>query len=236
MARLSPAQVRTRLAFDYSVMLGLRSGALGAVLPFVSDEALKDGREATPQEGNAGRARLYLIEYRFPILISATRTIPSVRVKLDLLGGGSYPDSSPIVTCLGAPFPWSPHVHPASGLVCRGDGWENAKGKILAAHLVVHVMRLFNFDEPYKEHYGGWNPPAIEYWRRVLGTRPLHPDLHYPVLPAKITHAAEDASNGFRPVGEGIPALPEARRFRPSVDAHFQPVLQDDDQNDFRPL
>ncbi|MGB8294690.1 MAG: hypothetical protein WCG85_04620 [Polyangia bacterium] len=124
-------------------------------------------------------------------------------MKLDLLAGGNYPFSDPAAICLGAPLPWSPHFHPSSGTVCLGDAWRSAQGRMLAGQIVVHIMRLLNFDEPDQERYGGWNPPAVRYWRSILGTRPLHPDLQYPVLPAEVTHALYDANSRFQPIGDG---------------------------------
>jgi hypothetical protein len=237
MPRLSPSDVRSRLRYDYTVMLGLRSDALGPVRPFVSDDDLCKGREASPEDGEAGRVRLYLVEYRFPILIGAGKTMPSASVKFDLLATTNYPFSDPAVTCVSRPFPWSPHVHPTAGIVCLGEGWKNARGGLLAAHLAAHVMRLLNYDEPYQEHYGGWNPPAVAYWRSDLHTRPLNPKLSYPVLPSDITHATEDACGDFQPFMEGTDVA-SAGEFEPvSDDAIFEPaVVQDADDGDFRPL
>jgi hypothetical protein len=237
MARLIPSELRSRLAFDYSVMLGLRSDALGPVRPFVSDDDLCKGNEASPEAGETGRVRLYLVEYRFPILIGAGKTTPSATVKFDLLAGTNYPFSAPTVSCVSTPFPWSPHVHPTGGIVCLGNAWGSARGEVLAAHLVSHVMRLLNCDEPYQEHYGGWNPPAVAYWRRVLHTRPLNSKLCYPVLPSNVTHATEEARSDFRCLMEDADVV-QAGEFEPvSVEATFEPaVVQDADNGDFRPL
>ena len=43
---------------------------------------------------------------------------------------------------------------------------------MLAAQLVVHLMRLLNWDEPDRgAHYTGWSPTASRYWRDVLKGR-----------------------------------------------------------------
>jgi hypothetical protein len=208
----------------------------------VSDEALRAGLEATPEECEAGRAGLIIVEYCFPILIGAGKTTPLVRAKFDLLAGGNYPYSAPAATCLGAPLPWSPHVHPTSGTVCLGDGWAHARGRMLAAQLVVHVMRLLNCDEPDRgSDYGGWNPPAAHYWRAVLGRRPLNPDLLYPVLPADVTHAVDDENSGFRVASAGATSNDSllgvpAGIFEPiSLDAIFLPA-SDPDGGGFQPF
>jgi hypothetical protein len=108
---------------------------------------------------------------------------------------------------------------------------------MLAAQLVVHVMRLFNCDEPDREHYGGWNPAAVQYWRTVLGTRPLNPDLRYPVLPAEVTHAVDDDSSAFRPAGEGSAFGPSLGLFEPiSLDGIFEPLARDVDVGAFQAI
>ncbi|MDB4931674.1 MAG: hypothetical protein JWM10_4158 [Myxococcaceae bacterium] len=209
MARLNPAQLRTRLAFDHSVIRGLTAA------DHVTVRAFADGRherEVTLTEGEAGLATRYLAEYRFPILTGPGPTTDRALVRFDLLAGGNYPFSEPVVEVLSRPRPWTPHVHPSSGAVCLGGGWRRAQGRMLAAHLVVHVMHLLNFDEPAPDAgYSGWNGEAISYWRGKLGLRPLHPGLPYPVLPAEVTHrvaapgtefvalsVASDADDGFR--------------------------------------
>jgi hypothetical protein len=239
MARLSPAELRTRLGFDNKVMRALHSECLGPVRPFVSHQAFLAGTEATQSEGEAGRVGFYTAEYRFPILIGPGPTTPKVTVMFDLLAGGNYPFSNPAATCIGAPFPWSPHFHPTSGIVCLGSGWRAARGRMLAGQLVVHIARLLNFDEPDQEGYGGWNPPAVKYWRSVLRTRPLHPNLRYPILPADVTHAVDDADCGFRAsdrlqAADGF--LASGAVFAPvQSDMTFLPVV-DGDSGDLRPL
>jgi hypothetical protein len=237
MGRLSPAESRSRLAFDFQVVQGLRSDHLGPINPFVSEQTLRAGSVATPVEGAAGLVRLYLVEYRFPVLVGEGKTTPTVKAKFDLLAGANYPYSRPSVTCIGAPLPWSPHVQPGSGSVCLGEGWELAQGHMLAGQLIVHVMRLLNCDEPDREHgYGGWNPPAVRYWRTVLKTRPLNPDLRYPILPADITHAVDEPSSAFRPVVDLSPVL-ETPLFDPvPMESAFLALDREEDGEEFRPL
>ena len=237
MSQLSPARLLSRLVLDYRVMCGLNSDSLGPIRAFISRGDMLAGIEATKEDGEAGRGRLYKVEYRLPILIGPGQTRQTVTVVFDLLAGGNYPFSAPTAMCFGTPFPWSPHVHPASGTICLGEGWTGARGQVLAAHLVVHVMRLFNCDEPDREHYGGWNPAAIHYWRTVLGRRPLNPDLRYPVLPADITHAVDDNSSVFRSAGEvSVVNVPPGLFEALLPDEIFQPLAGDTDAGEFQPL
>lgn len=77
---------------------------------------------------------------------------------------------------------------------------------MLAAQLLVHVMRLLNWDEPDRgAHYVGWTPAAARYWRDVLHARPISPDLEYPVLPAEITHGVESEDSGFQAIASFTP-------------------------------
>lgn len=200
MSRHTPAQLRTRLAFDYRVIRGLTSTD-HVVIKAAALTTERREREVTIEEGEAGLATRYFAEYRFPILTGPGPTTDRAIVRFDLLAGGNYPYTDPVVEVLSQPRPWTPHVHPVSGSVCIGDGWKRSRGRTLAAHLIVHVMHLFNFDEPEPDPtYRGWNGQAISYWRNMLGLRPLHPALPYPVLPADITHGVAASGSDFVPL------------------------------------
>lgn len=211
MASLTPVELRSRLAFDYRVMMGLRSPALGAVRAFASEADLRAGREVTTAQGERGGAVLYLVEYRFPILTGPGQTVEGATARFNLLAGPNYPYSRPTVEVVSRPLPWSPHVLPGPGTVCLGEGWVLARGRMLAGQLVGHVMHLLNFDEPDRgPGYHGFSTEAIKYWREVLGGRPLHPDLPYPLLPSAITHGVAEAEAEFRAVsGDGLSTLSE---------------------------
>lgn len=199
MGKLDPKQLRSRLAFDHRVATSLVSPALGPVTAYTSADA--GGREVSPEEGAAGAATCFVVEYRFPVLAGAGKHTPVTRVRFDLLAGGNYPFSAPVPQVLSRPLPWSPHVHPANGFVCLGAGWARARGRMLLGELIVHVMRILNCDEPDRgPDYVGWNADAIRYWRTVLGRKPLHPDLAYPDLPAEVTHGVTDPATAFTPV------------------------------------
>ena len=228
MARLTPALQRSRLAFDYRTTRALVAPALGAVRAYRAEDDLRARREVTPDDGAAGQAVLYVVEYRLPVLVGPDTTVPAVTVRFNLLDGGNYPYSTPAAAVTSRPTPWSPHVHPATGLVCLGEGWPLAAGRMLFAQLVVHVLRLLNCDEPDRDpSYVGWNAAAIHYWRTVLHRRPLHPDLEYPRLPAELTHRGARVDATFRPVGEAAPVF-APDDFRPA-DAADEDADEDTD-------
>lgn len=225
MARLSPQELRSRLAFDWKVVRGLRSPALGPVRGFVSADDVRRGDDATDADGEAGRVTIYRIDLQFPILTGPGPTTPSALCHFDLLAGGNYPFSTPAASLVSRPLPWSPHVHPTTGTVCLGEGWARARGRVLAAQLVVHVMHLLNCDEPDRGPlYVGWNAEAIRYWRSTLGGKPLHPNLAYPVLPAEITHGIEDPEASFAAASGAAPVLAAASAFVAAAETALAPA------------
>ncbi len=212
MGRLDQAGLRSRLAFDWKVLRDMRSAHLGAVRAFASADEARANRDLTARDAEAGMATCYQVEYRLHIPVGPGQFVPAAFVWFDLLAGGNYPFTPPAVTCVSQPLPWSPHVNSGNGFVCLGDAWPRAQGRMLAAQLVVHLMRLLNWDEPDRgAHYVGWSPTASRYWREVLGGRPISPDLEYPVLPAGLTHGVEDEDTGFQAL----------TTFRPLVDEGF---------------
>lgn len=200
MPRLTPAELASRLALDYRAVVGLSREALGEIRAW--NAASPTARELGAAEGEVGRAALYAVEYRFPHLVGRGQTSDSAVAVFDLLTGGNYPYSDPAVAFVSRPLPWSPHVHPSTGTVCLGDAWKNAGGTMLLAHLVVHVARIINFDEPGAYGSGAhWNASAVEFWKASLSGGPYVRDLRYPRLPVAITHGVADQSTAFRPVG-----------------------------------
>lgn len=194
---LSPHELRGRLGLDYEAVTGMTGASLGRVRAFDGMQNLRAGREVTEAEGRRGLATHYAVEYRFPFLIAPGRTHRAATAVFDLQAMGNYPCSDPIVTLVSRPLPYSHRVNPSTGAVCIGPGWERARGNMLLAHLVVHVARLINFDEPVNAELG-YSRAAHEFWRRVLGWRPYLPDLVYPVLPAHVSHGVDDAEALFR--------------------------------------
>src|SRR5262249_50449667 len=93
------------------------------------------------------------------------------------------------------------------GAICLGELWTQARGAMTLGHLIVHICKLLNFDEPDREpSYGGWNPAAVNYWRTVLKRQPITKGLVYPTLPAEVTHAID---------------IPQRLMFKPAAAAAF---------------
>ena len=229
MASLTSAELADRLALDYRSTIVLQSRALASVRAIKSESDLCAGRDVTRDEGEAGRAALYLVDYAFPILVGPGPTTPRALVRFDLLAGGNYPYSQPSVAVTSRPLPWSPHVRPSTGSVCLGEGWARAQGGMLLCLLVRHVMRLFNYDEPQRDPgYVGWNGAAVQYWRSALGGKPLHADLPYPVMATEVTHGVEDQAAAFQGVSQ-------EELFR-RIDIDFKAIHQPLGASGFRPL
>lgn len=205
-ARLTPAELAGRLAFDFRVMEALASPYLNAPRAFASERDARAGRALTAAEGRAGRGAIYLVEYRFPMAKNPTERLVRATARFDLLAGGNYPFSPPAVQMVSAPIPFSNRVHAQTGAVCTGSVWSDAEGEMLLAQLVVHAMRLLNFDEPSRGAPSDtFNAVALEYWRRTLGGAPLNPGFDYPTLPPELTHAVRPPRALFRPAAPSCP-------------------------------
>lgn len=200
MPALSPQELRRRLAFDAKVAGGLHSQYL-SVRGYTSLENVRAGKVSSPTDAEAGRVVLYEATYAFPMLADEGRSLERAVARFDLLAGGSYPLSAPSVQIVSQPLPWSPHIHRQTGSFCIGSGWNQARGKMLLAQLMVHLMRILNFDEP-RHSDAGYCQPAYGYWASTLKYGPLHPELVYPVLPAAITHCVPERPAGFRPLAD----------------------------------
>lgn len=215
MPSLTPALLASRLAFDWEVVSAMAWPKECTVTGYASMEDIKRGRAATDADGKAGRVTVYAADYRFPMLAGPTGRLHHARIVFNLLAGGSYPFSAPLAQVVSRPLPWSTHIAPGSGVVCLGEGWGKARGKILAAQLVVHCMKCLNTDEPDRGRlYGGYIPEAHRFWREQLGGKPLN-DLAYPELPLRLTHGiAVDAAILFEDLGQaaagGAPLFEEA--------------------------
>lgn len=186
MARLTPEELRSRLALDYRAMRTLRGVALGPVEAFVSPLDLALGREADDAKGLRGVVTVYRVEFRFPMLRSPGSLLHRARAVFEVPSHG-YPFESPRVCFETDAIPFSPHIRQDVGIVCLGGAWPEARGNWLLANLVVHVMKLANFDEPCTRD--GFSYEAVRYAREVLRGRPLNPDLDYPVLDERVTHS-----------------------------------------------
>jgi hypothetical protein len=136
-------------------------------------------------------AAYYLVNYNVRSLVGPAKYHTGFDVVFDLVSQKSYPEERSgssisaggiVATCASHPKPWSPHFLGSSGTVCRGSIWQGAQHTLLA-HVIIHVARLLNWDEPMDHVYGGWNPKAVEWWRKNLNSRPITSGLQYPSLP-----------------------------------------------------
>lgn len=220
MPRLTADERSSRTALDYRLSCAMNGNGIVSLTAHETLEALRRGRPIAPTAAEAGRALWFLAEYRFPVLVGAGKTTSSTKVVFDT-SSAEYPFTPPRVQVISSPLPWSPHVHPATGSVCLGEGWTNARGKMSLVALVIHVCRILNCDEPDRgDGYVGWNAPAASYWRRVLVRQPLNPALPYPVVPVEITHGRREPDpeeSAFEPL------IAEVFSVRAESDLDFSP-------------
>lgn len=188
-----------RRVLDERALASLSSApTIGEITGFASHDAFRSGQRLSRAEREAGRARLYSIEYRFEHLVGPGQTADRAVAIFDA-SASDYPRTKPTVTFRRKPFPFSQHVHPSNGVVCLGTCWDLAAGHMLLAELVVHVMHLVNFDEPDRgTRWDGYTYEALEYWERELRGQPFNPALTYPVLPTAITHGTVREAPAFR--------------------------------------
>lgn len=185
MPTLSPELAVARRTLDYRATMALRSPLLASVHAFASGAK----KPITVEDGERGRAMVYIVDYNLKFLTGPGAFANRVTVRFDIAMSTDYPIVAPGATVVSSPKPWSPHVLPNVGSICIGEIWENAHGKMLIAHLVAHVARVFNCDEEDRGRwYSGWNADAVEYWRRAMNCGPVTPGLAYPVPPTDITH------------------------------------------------
>lgn len=202
MPRLSPAQLRQRLEFDFAVVQRM-SGSTWEAEGYRSAEDLKRRVHPNTDPAAAGDVTKYRVTFHVPTLVNPGEFADTTVVALDL-AVDNYPYEPPTTRVLTR-IPYSPHFHPGRGVCLETGGWwQQQRGRILLGGLLNHIARLLNWDEVARGgNYGGWNPAAIAYHRSHYGDRPLNPELTYPVLPVDLTH--------------GIHILDE-ELFSPSVD------------------
>jgi hypothetical protein len=212
--RLTSEQLRTRYAHDFDVVSEL-NGPVIAVAAFESSRDLQHGRSPIVSSDRAHLARRYRIDYHVPTLIGPGRWQSTTSIGFDL-SVDNYPFHEPANWVISRHVPFSPHFREGAP-VCTGELWEQGRGHLLLAHLVLHVARLLNWDEVARGGgYRGWNGEAIRYHREHFGTRPLNPDLRLPTPPPHLTHEGPSEHLLFSP---GRPAGP-----RPGEDALFGPA------------
>jgi hypothetical protein len=215
MAKLTPEELRSRLRFDWNIMQQMKS-PLVTTRAFGSMSDLASGSRPILNAEDSHKAVAYLVEYHIRSLIGPAKFHDRFDVSMDLMAGGNYPFSQPACFVVSKPVPWSPHFLTGNGAVCLGELWTAACGDITAAHLVIHIAKLLNFDEPDREpSYGGWNAKAVHYWRHVMKRQPITAGLPYPVVPPEFTHGLSPNSKPlFRPAAAAV-FTPSKSLFRP---------------------
>ena len=217
MSKLSPEELASRLRFDWSITQQMKS-ALVKTQAFQNMTDLARRRNPIVNPIESHKAAAYLVEYRIRSLIGPGQFRDRFDVSMDLLAGGNYPYTQPACFVISQPVPWSPHFLLGNGTICLGELWTQAHGAITAGHLIIHVAKLLNFDEPDREpSYGGWNAKAVKYWRHVMKHQPITKGLAYPILPPEITHRVNaNAKPLFRPATPAAPFAPTKTLFRPA--------------------
>jgi len=192
---LSPSDLRSRLAFDHRVIRGMTSPILARVEAYEDDAAYRAGRALDLAGGNAGRASVYVVDYRMRTMVSPGLEARGATAVLRLLAGSDYPMSEPLAVFGSRPLPFSPHVAD-SGTVCLGHGWAAARGRMLAGQLICHLARILNFDWP--STHPGYSPAAYAFAMNQLKGRPIEPALEYPALPIDVAYGIGARMGAFR--------------------------------------
>jgi hypothetical protein len=213
--------LQNRLAFDFRVVMEMaRQSQLIDVQAFANRSHLAKRERRIHSISQGKMAGYYLVHYKVRSLVGPDKYHTGFDVVFDLISEKSYPEERSgssisaggiVATCVSDPKPWSPHFLGSSGTVCLGSIWQGAEHTLLA-HVIIHVARLLNWDEPMDHVYGGWNPKAVEWWRKNLNSRPITSGLQYPSLPTELTHGTSASSQGSN--GSCRSGNDRAREFR----------------------
>lgn len=217
MKKLTSDQLQTRLKMDYQIVTKMRS-PLMSVTAYRNAADLDKRRNPIETEVDGPLATHYLVTYFVKTLVGKDRYSEKTSIKFDLQANGNYPYTYPGVWVTSSATPWTPHFKEGHPVCIDHDLWEDYEGAMLLGELFVQVAKLLNFDEiPRSENYGGLNPEAAQYWREVLGQKPITANLPYPALP-----------EGTTPVFMAVRRR-RAEMFRPSTNRGtlFRPRLDD---------
>jgi hypothetical protein len=130
----------------------------------------------------------YFVDYHVKTLVGRNVYSDRTGVEVNLHANNNYPFSEPGCYVVEGRMPWSPHFLKGRP-ICLGEIWRQAQGTMLLGQLLIHIAKLLNFDEVARDGgYVGYNGEAIEYWKTVLGYRPITENLIYPELPHGIIH------------------------------------------------
>ncbi|HEV2915106.1 MAG TPA: hypothetical protein VGX92_17650 [Pyrinomonadaceae bacterium] len=190
LAPLAEDDLRSRLKFDYQVVMQMRSPLMNvAAYRNVDDLRARRNPIATDTEGHL--ATHYLIDYHIKTLVGRGRYSERTTVHADLLASNNYPFLDPACYVIDSELPWSPHFLQHRP-ICLGELWEQSEGAMLFGELLVHIAKLLNFDEVARGGgYVGWNGEAVEYWKSELKEQPITKNLRYPALPDSVLPVPE---------------------------------------------
>lgn len=193
--QLSHNDLASRREFDWRVVMRM----VTEIYQFTAHPTPQDAQDGTnpiTTEQEARFALHYRARFNVRTLIGPGEYSPYTLIHVDI-SSPQYPFFEPVAWVIQrgeSQLPFSPHF--ASNLpVCNGTVWR-PDGNVLLGHYVIHLAKLLNWDEQLWPDYGGWNPAAVEWWKKNLN-RPLTPDLTYPVMPADVAYGVEKPS-GFR--------------------------------------
>lgn len=178
--RLSPTQLRNRLQLDYITcqkMFRFNSLLSGEAYATTDDLRFRRNQITSNEEGY--RAKKYRVDFHVRTLVAPGKFEDTTTIAFDL-EAGNYPYDVPANWLISSHVPYSPHFK-YNAPVCIGELWENARGRMLFGHLLVHIAKLLNWDEVTRGNgYKGWNAEAIEYHRQWYHGRPITENLQYP--------------------------------------------------------
>jgi hypothetical protein len=190
-----------RLCLDYKLAMAMANrGVVGSVKAYA--DSTRAMRVNCLQE--ACKARYYEIEYAMRSLIGPGRYHDRFTAGIDL-NVPDYPQELPPCRVLSSPRPWVPRVSREGGSICVGQkGQFDSRQQFTLAHLIVHIARLLNLDEPPPSDRG-YCPEATDYWERQLRLQPIAKNLDYPALPMHLLYpelmAGPPEKPKFKPLG-----------------------------------
>lgn len=190
-----------RRRFDFSVVSGMRCPVFDFQAYATVDDLTARRRPITGEQG-ADRASKYHFTFRVPTLVGPGRFSQQteIGVNTDVV---DYPVKEPSTWVISPDVPWSPHFLRGAPVCLGHEAWRDRKGHVTLGHLVLHLARLLNWDEPGRgPGYVGWNGAAIEYHRRHHAGKPLDPSIAYPTFPGWLSGIPDTPQPQFEIVGK----------------------------------
>jgi hypothetical protein len=200
MRNLTQSNLAGRRRFDWRVVRQMNNQRYRFTAHRTAQDA-ESGRHSIEMEDQARYALHYRAEYGIKTLIGPGAYSSRTVIRVDV-SHPAYPFTEPTgwpVKTGESKVPYSPHF--ADGLpVCNGSIWRS-DGNILLGHYLIHLARLLNWQEELSPEYGGYNPAAVQWWRKNIN-RPLDPKLVYPALPLEELYGkvvvSKPSAGGFR--------------------------------------